>query len=225
MSTSDAPWREGSFFPFSGACDTMGRPGRKAGDTMIRHPNGEKTTIRLLTMSGLSEGARILDLGAGEGETVRLLRSRGLDAEGIDLQPGEDVLSGDMRSLPYHDGTFDAVIAECSLSVCGDTVRALKEAGRVLKRDGVLMVGDVYGRDLRTAPRLSLPRPATRAGWRRTAEGFRLLAWEDITPLWTEYLIHALFAGEDLGDCGFYSGRRGSKTGYFLAVWKRRRKR
>ncbi len=191
---------------------------------MRKHPDGENTTVRLLTMAGLPDNARVLDLGAGDGETVRLLRSRGMDATGIDFNPGRDVMAGDMRDLPFPDGAFDAVIAECSLSVCGDTGKALEEAGRVLKPDGLLLVSDVYGRELRTAPRLSLPRPATRAGWRRTASGFRLLTWEDITPVWTEYLIHALFAGEDLGDCGFFSSQRGKNIGYFLAVWKRRRR-
>ena len=191
---------------------------------MIRHPDGEKTTERLLEMAGLAENARILDIGAGTGDTVRLLKKRGLDAEGVDLVPGRDVVFGDMRMLPFPDGVFDAVIAECSLSVCGNTEIALREAKRVLKSDGRLLIGDVYGRDLRTAPRLSLPRRATRAGWRLTAEGFRLLSWEDITPVWTEYLIHALFAGEDLGDCGFFSRRGGKRTGYFLSVWKRRRR-
>ena len=34
-----------------------------------------------------------------------------------------------------------------------------------------------------------------------------------------------LFAGDDLGDCGFYARLRGKKTGYFLAIWKRRRRK
>lgn len=191
---------------------------------MRRHPDGENTTIRLLSMAGIPDGARILDVGAGDGETVRLLRCRGLEAEGIDLCPGRDVLPGDMRKLPFPDSSFDAVIAECSLSVCGDTRAALEEAKRVLKTGGLLLVSDIYGTDLRTAPRMSLPRRATRAGWRRTAGSFRLLAWEDISSVWTDYLIHALFTGEDLGDCGFFSCRRGKKTGYYLAVWKRRRR-
>ena len=192
---------------------------------MSKHPDGEKTTVRLLAMAALPDGANVLDIGAGDGETVRLLREKGCSAEGIDIASGQDVVQGDMRKLPYPDGIFDAVVAECSLSVCGDTEKALEEARRVLKADGLLMVSDVYGRDPRTAPRLSLRRPATRAGWRRTAGGFRLLAWEDITPLWTEYLIHALFAGEDIGDCGYYSRLKGKRAGYFLAVWKRRKRR
>ena len=192
---------------------------------MRKHPEGEKTTQRLLTMAGLAEGARVLDIGAGDGETLRLLQAKGLRAEGIDRIAGRGVRRGDMKRLPWPDASFDAVMAECSLSVCGDTEKALEEARRVLKPDGLLMVSDVYGKELRTAPDLSLGRPATRAGWRRIASGFRLLTWEDITPLWTEYLIHALFAEDDLGDCGFYARLRGKKTGYFLAIWKRRRRK
>ena len=41
---------------------------------MIRHPGGTAQTKKLLTLSGIRPPARILDLGAGDGDTVALLR-------------------------------------------------------------------------------------------------------------------------------------------------------
>ena len=42
---------------------------------MNRHPGGEEQTLHLLEPIELRRGMKALDLGAGEGETVRLLRS------------------------------------------------------------------------------------------------------------------------------------------------------
>ena len=52
---------------------------------MERHPGGAEATLRLLELAGLEPPCRIIDLGAGSGEAVRLLRSRGFEALGIDL--------------------------------------------------------------------------------------------------------------------------------------------
>ena len=59
---------------------------------MKGHPGGPEHTRRMLALAGLSPGARVLDMGAGAGESVQLMRSLGLDAVGIDLEPrGEAV--------------------------------------------------------------------------------------------------------------------------------------
>ena len=51
---------------------------------MNRHPGGEEHTRRLLELAALPEGARILDMGAGGGEAVRLMRAEGFRATGMD---------------------------------------------------------------------------------------------------------------------------------------------
>ena len=84
-----------------------------------RHPGGLSMTRHLLEMSGLlsvlSESFahgdaagqvnrmpfRILDMGAGDGHTVRLLQNMGFAAEGIDRHPGTA-----SRDLPVHKGDF-----------------------------------------------------------------------------------------------------------------------
>jgi len=51
---------------------------------MSIHPDGLNTTQRLLELADLPAGSRILDLGAGDGESVRWLRAQGYDATGLD---------------------------------------------------------------------------------------------------------------------------------------------
>ena len=59
---------------------------------MNRHPGGEAQTLHLLESIEWKKEMKALDLGAGEGDTVRIMKSFGLDAHGVDLFPrGSDV--------------------------------------------------------------------------------------------------------------------------------------
>lgn len=187
---------------------------------MIKHPNGENMTRELIALSGISVKSRILDMGAGDGETVTLLRSLGYDAIGIDRESRENIISGDMTALPFENECFDTVISECSFSVCGDTEKAFLEAYRVLKPGGVLCLSDVYFKSI-DAPTLSLKVSATKDGWVNAAGLFNLTEFIDRTKEWTEFMIHCIWNGLDLGDCGFYKSAAKSKGGYFISVWKK----
>ena len=79
------------------------------------HPGGLSLTKRLFAMSGMTPPGRVLDLGAGGGESVRYLRKCGYEAEGVDLSCGA---YGDMRNLSFPDGSFHICLAECSISIC-----------------------------------------------------------------------------------------------------------
>ena len=57
-------------------------------DDMHRHPGGEAATRKLISLAALAPGARVIDLGAGDGDAVRLLRSLGFGAVGVDITPG-----------------------------------------------------------------------------------------------------------------------------------------
>ena len=46
---------------------------------MNRHPGGEAQTLHLLENIEWKKEMKALDLGAGEGDTVRILKSFGLD--------------------------------------------------------------------------------------------------------------------------------------------------
>ena len=152
---------------------------------MNRHPGGEEHTRRMAELSGLAPGSVILDMGAGAGETVRLLTALGYAVRGIDLAPrGENVESGDMLHTPYKDGSFDGIISQCAFFVSGDAAAALGEAHRLLRPGGVLMLSDVWFEDAGEAVR---------------GAGFEVLCREDVTAAWREYYIEAIWRGD--ADC------------------------
>ena len=63
---------------------------------MLGHPGGEKHSRYLIELAFLEAPSKWLDMGAGDGSAVRLLRSLGHQAQGVDLEPrGEDVIRGD----------------------------------------------------------------------------------------------------------------------------------
>ena len=50
---------------------------------MLGHPGGEQHGRYLIELAFLEKGTKWLDMGAGDGSAVRLLRSLGYCAEGI----------------------------------------------------------------------------------------------------------------------------------------------
>ncbi len=141
---------------------------------MKSHPGGMEHTRRMLALAALPEGARVLDMGAGAGESVQLMRSLGLDAVGIDLE-----------------ASFDAVLSQCAFFVSGDRAGALREARRLLRPGGLLLLSDVFFEE---------PTALLRAA------GFEILKAEDMTHGWREYYLEALWRGEDCG-CELPRGR------------------
>ena len=150
---------------------------------MNGHPGGEAHTRRMITLADLTAGASVLDMGAGGGEAVRLMQALGYDICGIDLSPrGDMVAPGDFLHLPYADASFDAVLSQCAFFVSGDVPGALREAHRVLRPGGTLMLSDVF---------FETPDSVVEAA------GFALLQLEDMTDAWREYYFDALWRGED----------------------------
>lgn len=170
-----------------------------------KHPGGISMTRQLLSLSGLSSG-RILDMGAGDGHSVRFLRSSGFDAAGIDLIPGDDVLYGDFLNCPYEDGSFDAILSECAFYISGNSSAAIKEAARLLKKGGTLLLADVCFTDLQTH-RTSLE-----------DAGFSIKCLEDITNLWKEYYISCIWNGTAELLC---PRREKGKCHYYLTICER----
>lgn len=170
---------------------------------MKGHPGGAEHTRRLLALAALPRGASILDLGAGAGESVRLLRELGFEACGLDLEPRSPLVEeGDLLRAPFPDGSFDAVLSECSFYVSGDVPGALREARRLLRPGGRLLLSDVEFTPLRPLAE---------------AAGFTVLREEDLTPLWREYYLEALWR-EEAPCCALPKG----KCAYRLLIAERR---
>jgi ubiquinone/menaquinone biosynthesis C-methylase UbiE len=122
-------------------------------------------TVLALFPGALAPGARLLDAGCGSGWWLRELAARGATAlHGIDLDPDRvraardtmpsaDVRTGDVRALPYADGSFDGVFLFTVLSSLPATAAAVREALRVLSPGGRLVIWE---------PRVPTPNRATR---------------------------------------------------------------
>lgn len=171
-----------------------------------KHPGGEELTIFLLEMAGLTP-CRILDMGAGEGKTVRYLKSIGFEALGIDKNPGADVEEGDFLHTLHQDGSFDAVISECAFYASGDAAGAAKEAARLLKQGGKLLLSDVcFGTVNEHITMLE-------------GADFSVLHVEDATPLWREYYLERIWDGTAQELC---SAEEEKKCRYFLTICERK---
>ena len=142
-------------------------------------------------------------MGAGDGSAVRLLRSLGYEAEGIDLAPrGADVTAGDYLNPPYEPGSFDGILSQCSFYVSGNVPEALKQAGKLLRKGGKLVFSDV------TEDVVALLNQTRQAG-------FAVRHLEDLTDAWKEYYLEALWTQDDV------CPPRGKKYTYVLFVCER----
>jgi Methylase involved in ubiquinone/menaquinone biosynthesis len=126
--------------------------------TMIR-PGGEALTKKAIELAKLQSGARVLDMGCGEGDTVALLKDEyGFEAIGIDTsskliakgkkrREGIDLRCMEAHALEFESFEFDAVFMECSLSVFRLQEDAVFEAYCLLKPGGKLIVTDLFVKD------------------------------------------------------------------------------
>ena len=152
---------------------------------MKNHPGGIEHTRRMVALAALEANTKVLDMGAGSGDTVEFLRSMGFDAVGIDIEPrGVTVAKADFLNCPYPDESFDAVISQCAFFVSGNVEKALDEAHRVLKKGGKLLLSDVW-----FVPAVQTVEKA----------GFQILRHENMTSQWREHYIEALWRGD--ADC------------------------
>ena len=101
-------------------------------------------------------GARILELGCGEGDALAMLektygvRGTGIDGSdallrrGRERHPELDLRRGEMEMPDFPSFEFDGVILECALSLSPLQLEVLHEAWCVLKRGGKLILADLY---------------------------------------------------------------------------------
>lgn len=131
-----------------------------AGD--IFHPGGPELTHKTIAAMGLPAGARIADLGCGTGTSALMLAENpGLNVSAIDISANNikraqdrqlsdgggpatvQFQQADAHELPFENGAFDGVLAECTFSLFRRQQAVLAEVARVLKPSGQLGITDM----------------------------------------------------------------------------------
>lgn len=101
-------------------------------------------------LANLPDDSRVLDVGCGIGDVVRMLSDRSLRSTGVDISmhsltiargasPSGDYVAASADRLPFPDGTFDALISIEVLEHLPDDRAGAIEMARVLKPNGLLV--------------------------------------------------------------------------------------
>ena len=114
----------------------------------------------LAELAGATARTRFLEVGVGTGRIALPLIARGFDYTGIDISrammdrlqekvddlarrgqvPRVRFLEADMQALPFADADFDVVLAVHVFHLVADPPGAVREALRVLRPEGVLLI-------------------------------------------------------------------------------------
>ncbi|HLY80007.1 MAG TPA: class I SAM-dependent methyltransferase [Caulobacteraceae bacterium] len=105
----------------------------------------------VLDRAGVGPGTRYLDVGCGAGVAAGLASARGARTSGIDAAEGMiavardgaqdvDFRVGDLEALPYATESFDVVTGFNAFQYAANPAVALREAGRVTKAGGLIVV-------------------------------------------------------------------------------------
>lgn len=221
---------------------------RVTGETI--RPGGLALTHRALAVAGLPAEAWALDVGCGAGATVDYLTGLGLRAVGIDpsrklLQQGNGRSSrlpftqGRGETLPFPAQQFDALLAECCLSLMTDAAKALAEFARVLRPGGTLILSDMLAGNpagVVAARRLPLACCVSGAFSRAQIEallaaaGFAIAFWEDQSEALKQLTVQIIWEYGSLADFWGCTAEDGAgvgtvvaslKPGYFLLLAKK----
>lgn len=95
-------------------------------------------------------GKRVLDIGALEGEVVKFLQNKGVDATALDIDGSfsssvDNFIIGDAHNLPFEDESFNSVFAHANPAFgMENSESAFLEAFRVSKKGGEIRVGPFF---------------------------------------------------------------------------------
>jgi len=104
---------------------------------------------RIYTMMDGVVGKRVLEVGAGDGYCVEVLRKRGYEVVATEIsqirlermrKKGIEAVYADVNKLPFGDGEFDTVICGEVLEHLDSMGQGLKELERVCKPEGKVII-------------------------------------------------------------------------------------
>ncbi len=105
----------------------------------------------------VQSGARLLEIGCGNGDMLQILQEAGWQAEGVDFDPaavtiardkGLQVHLGTVESKGYATNTFDAITSSHTIEHLSDPALFLNECYRILKPRGRLAIVTPNSRSL-----------------------------------------------------------------------------
>ena len=111
--------------------------------------SGQDRRLELIHHYAALEGGRILDVGCGLGAYVKRLRAFSPDVYGVDIDPDkvaqaqkelEHISVAPAEELPFPTGFFDVILLHEVLEHVSDDRRAVREAYRVAKVGGRLVI-------------------------------------------------------------------------------------
>ena len=224
------------------------------GETL--RPGGFALTQKAINFCKLTREHNVLDLGCGRGASIEYLhkeyqiRAVGIDASKQLLQtakaknPYAQIIFAKADALPFFGGSFQAVFAECTLSLMDNLGEVLNEAYRVLRLNGWFIISDVYAKNPKALHKLknfSLNsclrglHDLTLLQEELEKRGFEVLLLEDYSHFLKELMVKIIFSHGSMNSfwgktmvepnqlcCSFEENLRECKPGYFMVIARKR---
>jgi SAM-dependent methyltransferase len=175
---------------------------RLRADIYPEPPSGVHSAISQQMFAELSKhfpqaaGAKVLDVGCGQGVALEIFRDAGLDPLGITLgadaevcrQKGLNVREMDFAFLDFPDASFDLVWCRHAIEHSVFPFFTLSELHRLLKPGGVLY--------------LEVPAPDTSCAHQTNPNHYSVLG----RSMWLDLIRRVGFPGSRVMDLGFQTG-------------------